>query len=226
MRMAVVVPAYNEAETLGACLAAIQQAIAQLPPAVPEVKVLVVLDSCDDQSVEIVQQAGIDYLCCEVRCVGKARDLGVRAMIAEGAEWIACTDADTLVDEQWLSAQYAHQPAALICGVVEIKDWSPLSAAARQKYLRHYQDKMDHRHVHGANLSFSAAAYLKAGGFQASSCHEDVQLVEQMQCLNLHIVWSNQVRVTTSSRLDSRVSDGFAAYLNRLEQACRAASDV
>ncbi len=76
MRMAVVVPAYNEAETLGACLAAIQQAIAQLPPAVSEVKVLVVLDSCDDQSVEIVQQAGIDYLCCEVRCVGKARDLG------------------------------------------------------------------------------------------------------------------------------------------------------
>ena len=101
--------------------------------------------------------------------------------------------------------------------MVQIDSWHQLSAQTQQQYLNHYHDAMDHRHIHGANLSFSATAYLQAGGFKALSCHEDVNLVEQMQALNLKIVWSNLVRVTTSSRLDARAPEGFAHFLQQLE---------
>ena len=83
----IVIPAHNEEEHLSDCLLAIQQAVDELPASV-QVRVLVVLDSCTDQSLKLVQRAGINYLQCAVRCVGHARDLGVRTLIATGARWM------------------------------------------------------------------------------------------------------------------------------------------
>lgn len=213
----IVIPAHNEEQHLPACLQSIRQAIAELGPLSEKVRVLVVLDSCTDQSLQQVKQAGVEYMCCTAHCVGKARDIGVRYLIEAGARWIACTDADTRVDTQWLKQQLQHQPADVICGVVEVDDWQQLSAMTRQRYLKHYHDHMGHRHIHGANLSFSADAYLNAGGFAALKCHEDVKLVERMLEQHCQVIWSNRVRVITSSRLNARAPQGFAAFLNQLE---------
>ena len=216
--IAIVIPAHNEADYLRACLAAIQHSIQLLHMTqAQEVAVLVVLDNCSDDSLKIVQDAGVAYLQCDFSCVGKTRDWGVRHMIDLGATWIACTDADSCVNPQWLLQQLKHQPADAICGVVQVDHWHQLSTDTQQQYLKHYQDCMGHRHIHGANLSFSSSAYIQAGGFKALPCHEDVALVEQMQKLNLKIVWSNLVRVTTSSRLDARAPEGFAHFLQQLE---------
>jgi len=38
---------------------------------------------------------------------------------------------------------------------------------------------MDHQHIHGANLSFSAEVYIQAGGFEPVPCHEAVSLIEK-----------------------------------------------
>ena len=94
----IVIPACNEEQYLEECLRSIHLAIHALPSLNKEVRVLVVLDSCTDQSLQIVQRADVDYLQCNFRCVGKARDFGVRHMINSGATWIACTDADRCVD--------------------------------------------------------------------------------------------------------------------------------
>lgn len=220
----IVIPACNEERDLAACLVAIQQAIQRLNMPKHEIKVLVVLDSCTDQSRQIVEQHEVNYIECAVHCVGQARDLGIRQMIERGVTWIACTDADSRVDADWLMAQLQHQPADVICGVVEVDDWGGLSKAAQQDYIAHYQDCMGHSHVHGANLSFSRDAYIQAGGFQALECHEDVDLVKRMQQLNLKIVWSNLVRVTTSSRLDARAPQGFAHFLKQIQQESQISS--
>lgn len=212
----IVIPAHNEEEHLSDCLLAIQQAVDELSASV-QVRVLVVLDSCTDQSLKLVQRAGINYLQCAVRCVGHARDLGVRTLIATGARWIACTDADSKVDRFWLKQQLSHQPADVICGVVEVDSWQHLSSLTRQRYLQHYCDDMDHRHIHGANLSFSAEAYIKSGGFGALTCHEDVGLVKRMLNLQYKVIWSNRVRVMTSSRLIARTPQGFSTFLKQLE---------
>lgn len=212
----VVIPACNEEDNIQACLLAVKRSIAQLNANI-EVKMVVVLDSCEDQTLQRVEDLEVHYLCCNVRCVGQARDLGVRYLIDQGVTWIACTDADSCVYSDWLNQQLSHQPADLICGVVVIDDWQDLSSQTQALYKAHYQDRMNHRHIHGANLSFSREAYLKVGGFQGLSCHEDVDLVQRMLAEQCQVVWSNQVRVATSSRLDGRVDEGFAHFLKNLQ---------
>lgn len=217
--IAIVIPAHNEALTISKCLASVQTAIEQLPSTITAT-VLVVLDSCSDDTLTLVKRAGVDYLCCDYQCVGQVRDLGIRHAIASGATWLACTDADSLVMADWLTQQIAHinhQPTAMICGVVDVDDWAHLTSQTRQDYIAHYQDKMGHRHIHGANLSFSSAAYLAVGGFAALPCHEDVDLVKKFEKQNFSITWSNCVRVITSSRLQARAIEGFAAFLSNLE---------
>ena len=216
----IVIPACNEEQYLTACLNAVRRAIdyVHLHHDIQTlIEPLVVLDACVDRSLAIVQSMNFPYLQCNARKVGVTRDLGVRHLIDKGATWIACSDADSCVHENWLFEQIKLQPVDVVCGVVEIADWGNLSVDVRTRYLDHYQDCMGHRHVHGANLSFSAEVYLNAGGFDAVTCHEDVRLVERLKSLNCDIAWSNQVRVTTSSRLDARAPEGFSNFLSQLE---------
>lgn len=56
MKIGVVVPAHNEEQHLPACLQSIQEAIEKVPD--EQVEVMVVLDSCTDQSRSIVQRYG------------------------------------------------------------------------------------------------------------------------------------------------------------------------
>lgn len=213
----IVIPAHNEEEHLIKCIKSLKQAIQIIDHYPENIEILIVLDSCTDQSLNIVNQLEMSYLLCNEQCVGKARDLGVRHLILKGAQWIACTDADTCVDIQWLQQQIDHQPIDMICGVVDLDCFNKLSKSAQEKYKAHYQDQMDHRHIHGANLSFSSEAYLKVGGFPPVCCHEDVRLVEQFLKHQYKIIWSNSVRVTTSSRLIARAPNGLSTFLNKLD---------
>lgn len=224
IKIGIVIPAHNEAMTITKCLASVQTAIEQLPSTITAT-MLVVLDSCSDDTLTLVESmrvksADVDYLCCDYQCVGQVRDLGIRHAIAAGATWLACTDADSVVTPDWLIQQIAHikaQPTDMICGVVSVDSWAHLTPQTREYYMAHYQDKMGHRHIHGANLSFSAESYLAVGGFAPLGCHEDVDLVKRFESTGYAITWSNRVRVITSSRLQARATEGFAAFLANLE---------
>lgn len=220
MKIGIVVPAHNEAMTIAKCLASVWTAIEQLPSTI-EVYPLVVLDSCTDDTQILVKAAGVDYLCCDYHCVGQVRDIGIRHAIANGATWLTCTDADSVVAVDWLVQQIEHinhQSIDVICGVVDVDSWAHLTAQTREDYIAHYQDKMGHHHIHGANLSFSSDAYLAVGGFAHIPCHEDVDLIGKFKAQSYAITWSNRVRVITSSRLQARATEGFAAFLTNLEQ--------
>jgi len=214
MKIGIVVPAHNEEQYLSACLQSIQVAIDHIGDY--DVEVIVVLDDCTDQSRAIVQSHQVNWIECSYACVGKARDLGIRHLIERGVTWIACTDADTVVSPDWLLYQIQHQPTDAICGTVSLDDLSHLPPIKQQKYLAHYQDQMNHQHIHGANLSFSAKVYLQVGGFEPISCHEDISLIEKIKSLSCNITWSNLVRVTTSSRLNGRAPQGLSYFLNHL----------
>ena len=225
IKIAIVIPAHNEASTIMDCLTSVQLAIEQLPSTIIAYP-LVVLDSCTDETLSLIKSAQveykIEYLTCDYCCVGRVRDLGLCHAIANGANWLACTDADSMVSADWLTQQMAHiqqQPTDMICGVVSVNSWAHLSSQTQQAYEAHYQDIMGHRHIHGANLSFSREAYLAVGGFSPLACHEDVDLVKRFENLGYAITWSNKVRVTTSSRLQARAKEGFAAFLANLERS-------
>lgn len=216
----VVIPAHNEEQYIVQCLQAIGRARLLLQRTVQQVSVhvVVVLDSCEDRTQSLIAPFAthVTTLSCNYKNVGQTRAFGVEYAIEQGVDWIACTDADSEVDDYWLIRQYQHQPVDMICGVVSVSDWGTIDHARQRKYLDHYHDKMGHHHIHGANLSFSTKAYRYVDGFHALPCHEDVDLVERFRQANLHICWSNQVRVNTSSRLDARAQEGFAHFLSQL----------
>ena len=134
-------------------------------------------------------------------------------MLARGASWLACTDADSRVPLHWLSAQLACA-AEVVCGTVHVDRWEAWQTPAmRALYRSRYNAQDGHRHVHGANLGISAEAYRRVGGFQPLAAHEDVQLVRALEASGARIAWSAGHSVATSARRDCRAREGFGDYL-------------
>lgn len=211
--IAVIIPAHNEARRLGHCLKAVGAAASCAERAGHRVEVLVVLDRCNDASEAIALRHGAQTLSLSAGNVGAARGAGASRMLERGAQWLACTDADSRVPAHWLLWQLACA-ADVVCGTVHIERWLPWQdAALRKLYRSHYQACEGHRHIHGANLGVRAQAYQQAGGFKPLAAHEDVQLVHDLQTCGAQIVWTAQHSVATSSRRDSRARGGFGDYL-------------
>jgi glycosyltransferase involved in cell wall biosynthesis len=208
----VVIPAHNEEVCLEACLLSVLAAAAHPQLEAECVAIVVVLDSCCDASRTIAHRYAVTVIEVQARSVGVARGTGARLLIEAGARWLACTDADTTVPPDWLAAQLAHQADA-VCGVVDVDDWSEHGPDVRQRYEAIYVDRDGHRHIHGANLGVTSAAYVRAGGFPELTCHEDVHLVRALQAQGANIAWSGSVRVRTSARIDFRAQGGFGSYL-------------
>ncbi|RFB73072.1 MULTISPECIES: glycosyltransferase [unclassified Herbaspirillum] len=216
----VVIPVHNEEDYLHACLASMQLAIAH--PGLPdeEVRVLAVLDACSDGSGGIAQGMNIEFLSIDSHNVGLARAAGAAALMQAGARWLAFTDADSVVAPAWLATQLAlavQDQADAVCGTVAVDDWSAHGERAsflRRHFRATYVDQDQHRHIHGANLGVSTAAYRLAGGFAALACGEDVALVQALLACGARISWSAAPRVTTSSRIASHARGGFGDTLS------------
>ncbi len=166
----VVVPAHDEAQLIGACLSSIARAASAPALRGEAVRVVVVLDSCSDDTGAIARCHGAVVHSTAARNVGIARELGARDCLDAGVRWLAFTDADSRVEPDWLAAQLALADAGYdaVCGTVGIDDWLGHPSAVQHSYLARYTDADGHRHVHGANLGLTAAAYLRVGGFAAA----------------------------------------------------------
>jgi hypothetical protein len=219
----VVVPANNEQCALPLCLEGLNAAARRV--SVP-VTVVVVLDSCTDFSAEVVDIAGrtmgiaVNALTVDARNVGFARRAGIVELLRlhpEPGMWLATTDADSVVPENWFAAQLSHAAAGahVVAGTVAVADWQDHSHAVRDRAVKDYL-AAPHRHIHGANLSFTAAAYQAAGGFPPIASDEDVALVEAFRRNDEPIAWAMDLAVTTSARRQARAPRGFAGYLSSL----------
>lgn len=213
----VIIPAHNEADLLGACLDSVLAASVHQGLRGEGVRVTVVLDSCTDETATVARRAGVSTLRVVARNVGIARDAGARSLAAQGARWLAFTDADSRVAPDWLVAQLALGADA-VCGSVQVVDWQAHPASLHSTWCRRYRDADGHRHVHGANLGASTLAYERAGGIPPLECSEDVALVEALAAAGMTIAWSAAPRVTTSARLHARVRGGFGDTLARWAQ--------
>lgn len=213
----VVVPANDEEALIARCIDALRVAVAHPALAGEAVEIVVVADACRDATQRIATARGATCIAVDARNVGIARATGASALLARGARWLAFTDADSAVAPDWLARQL-ETVADAVCGVVCIDDWGDFSAEARASYEAGYVDAEHHRHIHGASLGVSSAAYLRAGGFLPLRCSEDVALVRRLDGQGALIRWTNAVRVNTSARRVARAPDGFAAHLRLVEQ--------
>jgi glycosyltransferase involved in cell wall biosynthesis len=208
----IVIPAHNEEHYLPACLQAARVAAGHAALNGETVEIVVVLDACSDNSADIVAAHGVTQLCVDARNVGESRARGADYLLAAGARWLAFTDADTIVSPDWLSTQLSLGVDA-VCGSIAVLDWSPHSVEVRSRFEAHYRDLDGHRHIHGANLGVSSAAYVAAGGFPPLAVSEDVALVTALEQGGWRIAWSAAPRVATSARRQCRARGGFADFL-------------
>ncbi|WP_136064083.1 glycosyltransferase family 2 protein [Modicisalibacter radicis] len=208
----VVIPAHNEEACLESCLEALVQAIDHPGLGGERVNVVVVLDACRDGSAAIARRYPVTVLEVAGPNVGMARHAGAQWLLARGARWLAFTDADSRVSDDWLVSQ-CHVGSDVVCGGIRLAGWERLPVALRQSYLAH-----DHgdRRIYGANLGVCALAYQAVGGFKPLRCHEDVQLVHALEAGGYRIAWDRTARVTTSAREDARAPEGFGALMKAL----------
>lgn len=92
-KVSVVVPAYNAAARLGACL----DSLAQLN--YPDYETIVADDGSTDATREIAERAGVRTLRLEHRGLGAARN---SALEAAAGNYVAFIDADARADRDWL----------------------------------------------------------------------------------------------------------------------------
>lgn len=213
----VCIPAHDEEELIGPCLQSVFAAAAHPDLRGEAVAVVVVLDHCADGTASVVGRWPATALAIAARNVGRARALGAEHLLRLGARWLAFTDADSTASPGWLADQLSLQ-ADVVCGTVEVGDWSVHgihAGQARQHFDTTYNDSDGHRHVHGANLGVSAFHYLQAGGFEPRICGEDQALVDRMASQGARIAWTSRPRVYTSGRPYSRVENGFAGALRQ-----------
>lgn len=203
-------PAHNEQAYINACLNHLYVAVNNTP--LPVIT-LVVLDACTDATKTIVTARNIPYLECQSKQVGIARHLGVIRLIEMGCDWIACTDADTIIPPDWLSNQLSllkQQPdTAMICGGVKLMGDSTITETTLSVMEKTLLPTVSDKIVYGANLSFSANAYLTVGGFKAVPYGEDTKLCQAFKEHNLSVAYDPYNVVHTSPRCESKTPRGL-----------------
>jgi glycosyltransferase involved in cell wall biosynthesis len=217
-RIAVVVPAHDEQDLLPACLEALRDSVAWVAPL--PVELIVVADSCADDTVAVARRAGAEVVEVHHRNVGRTRAAGMGYALRHGAAglWLATTDADSLVGAGWLTWHRDHATSGteILAGTVAVVDWQAWPEEVRAEYDVRYQASMTatgHRHIHGANLGCDAAVYAGLGGFAALDHDEDRDLVARAHVAGQRVTYDRGSPVATSARRAARAPHGFAAHV-------------
>ncbi len=224
----IVIPAHNEAERLPSCLHALTAAQARLlGRSSLRVDVLVVLDGCTDGSR--AASAATPTLEIDARNVGAARRAGFEALLAARPAsledrrcWLATSDADSTVPEEWLLRMLAYADAGwdAVAGTVGVTDWEhewgEAAPRIRDAWAETYQPVDCHPHVHGANLGVRVDSYRRVGGMPAVGLSEDAALVALLEATGHRVRRAADLAVVTSSRRAARADGGFASFLDDL----------
>lgn len=146
--------------------------------------------------------------------------LGAAADTSPGAVaglWLANTDADSVVPENWLVGQIrlAAAGADAVLGSVDV-DPAGMAPELLSRWQSMHSFGEDHPHVFGANLGVRGSAYLAAGGFPRHLSHEDRVLAGRLREHGFDVRATDTIRVRTSGRTQARAPKGFGAYLRTL----------
>jgi Glycosyl transferase family 2 len=219
----VVLPVHDEEALLPGALWAIERAAGALSPSI-RCQTVVVLDSCGDASSAIATRwaarLGAVVIRRECRSVGLARRIGSLELLARwsGVDrdriWLATTDADSRVPQDWLTAQVdAHGSGVdLWAGRVRVAEESLTVSRWTECY------EAEREPIHGTSLGFSAAMYTELGGFRGLPSGEDRDLYDRAMAAGFNIRHARTTIVTTSSRRKGRAPEGFASVLGSMDQ--------
>lgn len=230
--IAVLIPARDEEELLPRCLRSIERARAHLRSTVTASVTtdVIVVSDCSTDRTEAIAQALLHpsghhaghVVSVALGTVGGARAAAAEIALARHAGprdcfWLANTDADCEVPEDWLTAHLslARDGVTAVAGIIDVDSFGEhdthVHRMFRLTYLLHADGS--HPHVHGANLGVRADAYLRAGGWSSLATAEDHDLWHRLGESNATRRSLACLRVLTSGRRHGRAPHGFADAL-------------
>jgi glycosyltransferase involved in cell wall biosynthesis len=222
IRAVVVVPAHNEEQLIGACVAALEN---QVGIARAEYEVIVVLDRCTDATAENALKAGdVRLIRSRGAGVGHARRTGMdlAATLLDPLGLIATTDADSTPAPDWLITQLEaiDGGAQAIGGRVEVgaHDLPPQALQRRAqdapRRLRAIAGagRKEHHQFSGASIGVTAATYAKVR-FEPRPALEDEGFERALTRQGVPIERLAAVKVVTSGRREGRAPRGLAVDL-------------
>jgi glycosyltransferase involved in cell wall biosynthesis len=222
--IAVLIPARDEEELLPRCLRSVQVARLRLPPGVTSDVVLVADSSQDgtwETALRILRGDGA-VVRSQAGAVGAARSLAAKIALQRYAGprdrcWLANTDADCEVPQDWLLNQLAtaQRGVAAVAGIVDVDSFDDHDPEVAQRFRASYLLHADgtHPHVHGANLGVRADAYLRVGGWPQLTTAEDHDLWNRLRHAGEAWLSDARLQVLTSGRRVGRAPLGFAGAL-------------
>lgn len=218
--LAVIVPAYDEAGSIGGTLAALARQTDH------GFRLIVVDNASTDDTAGVVRRFAatapfpVEVVTETERGAGTAADTGFRHAIATGAGYLARTDADCLPASDWVATLRAYlRDCDLVCGrSVPRRDERPtwaerhvFPAAVRlaavygryRKAHRRPEFRSPYVLVHGHNLALTADLYLRCGGTAREALEagsEDVTLLNRARRVTGRIVRAEDLVVEASLR--------------------------
>ncbi len=206
MKISIVIPVYNEAEQLGACLAAIAGQI------VAPYEVIVVDNNSTDNTVAVAGAYDFVSVLYEPRQgVVHARTRGFDA--ARG-DIIARIDADSLLPADWVDsvqAVFADRTVDAVSGVALYYNVvaAPLFNAIDLFFRRRLSWQLrDRVYLWGANMAIRRQAWqrVKPALCHRGGMHEDYDIAIHLQELGGKVTFDERLRASVSSR---RIDVGY-----------------
>ncbi|WP_076071883.1 glycosyltransferase [Sphingomonas montana] len=240
--VAVAIPLRDEAETIAACLDAIDRAAARYRG---HVTVVAFANGCTDDSVAILAGYRPRHFRLDARAAsmlpgaahaGWARRLALDAAadrLTDDRDLLLGTDADTLVAPDWIVRTVAHIDGGhdAVAGLAltlraERAALGP-AAAARLNLLGRYFTAVDylrapaaahdpwpcHGYEGGASMALTRGLYRRIGGAPTPPVGEDRALFAAVRAAGGRIRHARDVRVFTSCRTHGRAPGGMADTL-------------
>ncbi len=243
-RAVIAIPARNEADDIGPCLAA----LAAQRDAIFDGAVLC-LNNCTDGTAAVVRGSAPSLpfpvhilepvFPPALACAGQARRMAMdhAAILAGPAGVVLTTDADGRVAPDWLAANLAAlragadavagradidpEGAALIPPHLHAIDARECAYAALLDEIRALLDPDPadpwprHDEHSGASIAVTVAAYRRAGGMPPEKLAEDRAFFDALRQVDARIRHDSAARVTVSARTIGRAQGGMADTIRR-----------
>ena len=188
--ISIIVPAYNAAETLGECLAAL------LDQSIPrsEYEVIVVDDGSTDETQEVAKKCGVRLLSQPNQGPGAARNLGVSQA---GGEIILFTDADCVPTKEWIEEMikpFAESGVVAVKGAYRTRQRGLLARFIQAEFEERYALLERERYVDfvdSHSAAYRKVEFLATGGFDPNFLlSEDVDLSYKLSRLGHKMIFN------------------------------------
>lgn len=210
MKISIVIPVYNEAEHLGACLAAIAA-----QTAAPHEVIVVDNNSTDDTAAIAAAHDFVTLLREPRQGVVHAR---TRGFDAASGDIIARIDADTLLETDWIAQVRtvfsdpsidAVSGIALYYNVAAARLFNTIDLFFRRRLSRQLEDRV---FLWGANMALRRRAWqrIRPALCHKGGLHEDYDIAIHLQEMGGRVVFDERMKARVSSR---RIDVGYLDFM-------------